>query len=84
VEALMADVLIAITETGTATLAGMMESSMAEKFAKMGSARGEKITSAQQARKLIDTLFGCSNAEFTSSGLKILSIIPLGEIDSKF
>ncbi|MBR6416715.1 MAG: DNA mismatch repair endonuclease MutL [Bacteroidales bacterium] len=84
VEALMADVLIAITETGTATLAGMMESSMAEKFAKMGSARGEKITSAQQARKLIDTLFGCSNAEFTSSGLKVLSIIPLGEIDSKF
>jgi hypothetical protein len=57
---------------------------MAEKFAKMGSARGEKITSAQQARKLIDSLFGCSNAEFTSSGLKILSIIPLGEIDSKF
>ena len=84
VEVLMADVLIAISETGTATLAGMMESAMAEKFAKMGAARGEKISSANDARKLIDTLFGCSNAEFTSSGLKILSIIPMQDIDSKF
>ena len=84
VEALMADVLIAITDTGTATLAGMMESAMAEKFARMGAARGEKITSAHDARKLIDTLFGCSNSEYTSSGQKILSMISVQEIDGKF
>ncbi|MBQ3881162.1 MAG: DNA mismatch repair endonuclease MutL [Bacteroidales bacterium] len=84
VEALMADVLIAITDTGTATLAGMMESAMAEKFARMGAAIGKKITSAHDARKLIDTLFGCSNSEYTSSGQKILSMISVQEIDGKF
>ena len=84
VEALMADVLIAITDTGTAALSGMLDSAMAEKFARMGASRSDRVSSAQQARKLIDTLFGCSNAEYTTSGLKILSIIPMQEIESKF
>jgi hypothetical protein len=33
---------------------------------------------------LIDQLFACSNSEYTASGRKIITIIPIEDIDRKF
>ena len=79
----MADVLIALSENHT-MLPGMMESSMAEKFARMGAAEGGPVESPAEAKSLMDTLFTCSNSEFTSSGRRIMSIITVEDIDKKF
>ena len=83
VESTMADVLIALSENHT-MLPGMMESSMAEKFARMGAAEGGSVESPAEAKSLMDTLFTCSNSEFTSSGRRIMSIITVEDIDKKF
>lgn len=83
VESTMADVLIALSENHT-MLPGMMESSMAEKFARMGAAEGGPVESPAEAKSLMDTLFTCSNSEFTSSGRRIMSIITVEDIDKKF
>lgn len=60
-----------------------MYSSLAEKFAKAGAYSGT-APSPQQAQTLIDALFSCSNAEYTSSGRKTMIIIPLEDIEKKF
>ena len=83
VESTMADVLIALSENHT-MLPGMMESAMAEKFARMGAAEGGPVESPVEAKSLMDTLFSCSNSEFTSSGKRIMSIITTDDIDKKF
>ncbi len=83
VEALMADILLALDDNHTA-LAGMIESSMAEKFARIVSESGAPMTSPIEAQRLIDNLFGSSNSEFTSSGNRIMNILSMDEIDKKF
>ncbi len=83
VEAAMADVLIALTDNHTA-LPGMMESSMAEKFAKMGAAEGKPVESPVEARTLLDSLFACTNSEYTSSGRKIMTVMSPDDIDKLF
>lgn len=83
VEALMADVLIALGEDHS-SLPGMMESAMAEKFARMGAVSGGMLSSSVEAQSLIDALFSCENPELTASGNKIMNIIPLADIDKKF
>ena len=83
VEAAMADVLIALTDNHTA-LPGMMESSMAEKFAKMGAAEGKPVESPVEARTLLDSLFACTNSEYTSSGRKIMTVMAPDDIDKFF
>lgn len=83
VEAAMADVLIALTENHSA-LPGMMESAMAEKFAKMGAAEGRPVESPVEARSLLDSLFACSNSEYTSSGRKIMTVMSPDDIDRMF
>ena len=83
VEAAMADVLIALSENHT-MLPGMMESAMAEKFAKMGAAEGRPIESPVEARGLMDLLFACSNSEYTSSGRKIMTVLAADDIDKMF
>ncbi len=83
VEALMADVLIALNDN-SAALTGIVESAMAEKFARIGAGGGSNIASPIEAQRLIDTLFGCENSEYTSRGLKIMTILPMDEIDKKF
>lgn len=83
VEAAMADVLIVLTDNHTA-LPGMMESSMAEKFAKMGASEGKPVESPVEARSLMDALFACSNSEYTSNGRKIMTVMSLEDIDKMF
>lgn len=83
VEALMADVLIALNDDHS-SLPGMMESAMAEKFARMGAASGRQMTSSSEAQGLIDSLFACEDTERTSSGHKIMNIIQVDDLDKKF
>lgn len=61
-----------------------MHANLAEKFAKAGASTDEPLNSPVQAQRLIDTLFACSNAEFTASGKRIMTIIPIEEIERKF
>ena len=42
------------------------------------------MTSPLDAQRLVDELLGSSNAEFTSSGSRIITIISTEELDSKF
>ena len=81
VEALMADVLLAL-DGDHSSLASKMDSAMAAKFARMGSTG--PVSSSQEAQKLIDSLFSCSEPEITPGGNRTMNIIPLDEIDRKF
>lgn len=81
VEALMADVLLAL-DGDHSSLASKMDSAMAAKFARMGSAGS--VSSSQEAQKLIDSLFSCSEPEITPGGNRTMNIILLDEIDRKF
>lgn len=76
--------LISILSDDKSLLPEMMASSVAEKFAKLGVAGRDAVTSPVEAQRLIDTLFMCSNAEFTSSGHRTMTIIPAEELDKKF
>lgn len=83
VEAMMADILIAL-EDNHAALSGMLESAMAEKMAVIGSETGPAMTSPAEAQRLIDNLFCCGNSEFTIKGNRIISMLSLEEIEKKF
>lgn len=83
IEALIADVLVSV-EDRKSSFSEILESETAEKLARAASMRGRNLTGAQQAQKLIDTLFGCENSEYTSNGRKIMTILPIDEIDKKF
>jgi len=83
VEALMADVLIALSDEST-PLPGMIEAATAQKFASIASKGGKAPSSPQEAQRLIDTLFGCENSEYTPRGHKTMTIISFDEIDQKF
>ncbi len=83
VEALMADVLIALNEDHS-SLPGIMESATAERFARIGAASGRTVSSPVEAQSLIDALFSCENPETTSSGKKIMNILSVEDIDRKF
>ena len=50
----------------------------------LGASGGEKLTSPVEAQRLLDALLGSTNPEFTSSGRRIISILPLDEIDKRF
>ena len=62
----------------------MMAQSLAQKFAVLGASGGEKLSSPTEAQRLLDALLGSTNPEFTSSGRRIISILPLDEIDKRF
>lgn len=83
VEETMAEVLIALSDNHTA-LPGMMESAMAEKFAKMAASEGKPIETVSAAKSLMDSLFACSNSEYTSNGRKIMTIMTIDDIEKRF
>ena len=83
IRSLMDDILVILSEGG-GSLSEMMQQRMAEKFAVLGSSGSENISSPQEAQKLIDTLFASRNAEFTSSGKRIVNILPFEDIDKMF
>ena len=83
VQAMVTD-LISVLSDDRSLLPETMASSVAGRFAKIGASGRDCLTSPIEAQRLIDSLFACTNAEYTSTGHRIMTIIPIGEIDKEF
>ena len=83
VQTMIGDLLLILAEDHNA-LPEMMMSNMASKFARLGSLNADQLTNPVEAQRLIDSLFACENPEYTSSGRRVVSLIPIEEIDKKF
>ena len=80
---MVSDLLLILSDSKVG-LQEMMSQNMAEKIATLGAVNSEPLTSTVEAQALIDTLFACENAEVTSGGRRIVTIIQTDEIDRKF
>lgn len=83
VDSMVSDLLL-ILQDKKVGLPEMMTQNMAEKFATLGAVNSAPLTSGVEARMLIDTLFACENAEITSGGKRIVTIIRTDEIEKRF
>ena len=83
VEQLVGDLVYVLSEDSQA-LPEMMQQRLAEKFATLGASHADPLTSPTEAQRLVDTLFASENAEFTPGGRRIVSLVPLTDIDKKF
>ena len=83
VQTMIGDLLLILAEDHTA-LPEMMMANMASKFARLGSLSSDQLTNPAEAQRLIDTLFACENPEYTSTGRRVVSLIPVEDIDKKF
>ena len=80
---MVGDLMLALSDDHT-SLGATMVSSLAEKFARLGASSGDGVPSGIEAQRLIDSLFACENAEYTSSGHKILSLLTAEELEKRF
>ena len=80
----MVDDILLILSEETGALSEVLKQRTAEKFAILGASGAETVTSPVEAQRLLDTLFASENAEFTSSGKRIVSIIASEDIDKLF
>ena len=83
VETLVGDLQLILAEDHTA-LPGVMEQALAQKFAVLGASGASRLSSPQEAQRLVDSLLQCENPEFTAAGRRILSIVPADELEKKF
>jgi DNA mismatch repair protein MutL len=83
VQTMIGDLLLVLSEDHSA-LEEVMTANLAAGLARIGSHNSESIHNPQEAQRLIDSLFACANAEYTNSGRRIVSIIPLDELDKRF
>ena len=80
---MVGDLLLILADDHGA-LPEMMAANLASRFARLGALNCDSVTNPAEAQRLIDSLFACENAEYTSTGRKIVSMIPMEEIDKKF
>ena len=80
---MIGDLLLVLAEDYSA-LPEMMTANMASKLARLGSLSADSVTNPAEAQRLIDALFACENAEYTSSGRRIVSIVPTDELEKRF
>ena len=80
----MVDDLITVLQDEGTSLPKMMEQATAQKLAILGAASGEKIIGPVQAQSLVDALLASENPEYTPSGKKIISIMPVEEMEKRF
>ena len=83
VQTMIGDLLLILSEDYNA-LPEMIVTTLATKFARLGSLSGEALTNPAQAQRLIEQLFACENPEYTASGRRITSIMSIDELDKKF
>lgn len=83
VQEMVADLLLILADDH-GSLPEMMTANLASRFAMLGALKGDSVTNPVEAQRLIDRLLSCSNAEFTSTGKRIITIIPVEEIDKRF
>ena len=82
-EAMVRDILCILADD-QASLPGIVEQKLAEKFAVLGAFGAEKLTSPVEAQRLVDALLQGENPEFAPSGKRIISIVPDEEIEKRF
>ena len=83
VQSMISDLLLVLADDHNA-LPQMMTANMAARMARLGSLNCDPVTNPVEAQRLIDALLACGNPEFTSSGRRIMTIIPLEEIEKRF
>ena len=83
VQTMIGDLMLVLAEDHSA-LPEMMTANMASRLARLGSLSCDPVTNPMEAQRLIEQLFACENAEYTSSGRRVMSLIPTEEIDKKF
>ena len=83
VQAMIGDMLLILADDSQA-LPEVMMSNMASRFARLGALNADIISNPTEAQRLIDALLVCDNAEFTSTGRRIISIISAEDIDKRF
>ena len=83
VQSMISDLLLILADDHNA-LPEVMTANLASRFAMLGALKCDPVTNPVEAQRLIDQLFSCSNTEFTSTGRRIITIIPVDEIDKKF
>ena len=82
-ETLVRDLLLVLGDN-TGGLPGVMEQAVAQKFALMASAEGDKLSSALEGQRLLDALLQSDNPEYTAAGKRIIAIVPESDIDKRF
>ena len=83
VEKMVSDLLLLLSE-GPDSVSAAMKNSLAEKFALLGAMSAASVRNPLEAQHLLDSLFACGNPEYTSNGRRILSLLPINELDKKF
>ena len=81
---IVGNLLLILSDDGKPSLQETMRSSTAEKFAILGSSSAKAPSSPFEAQHLIDSLLACDNAEFTSRGRRVISMMSVEEMDKKF
>ena len=76
--------LLLILSDDSASLPGVMEQALAQKFAMLGASGSARLSSPQEAQRLVDALLQSDDPEYTPSGKKIISIVALEELEKKF
>ncbi|MBO4595706.1 MAG: DNA mismatch repair endonuclease MutL [Bacteroidales bacterium] len=83
VRQMVQDLTLVISEDASG-LPEVVNSAIAAKYATLGSLNAEAPRNAADAMRLVDSLFACGNAEVTPGGKRIISIIPVEELEKKF
>ena len=83
VEQMVQDLVLILSDSNPAAPSDMVWSAVAAKFATLESI-GFTVANPEEAKALVDSLFACENSELTPSGRRIVTLIPLEDIDKKF
>ena len=83
VQTMIADLLLVLAEDNNA-LPEMMTANLASRMARLGALSADNITNPTEAQRLIDSLFECENTEYTSAGKRIMTILPMDDLDKRF
>ena len=76
--------ILAILADDHSSLPGVMEQTLAQKFAAAGASGAKKPSSPIEAQRLVDALLQEENPEFTPGGRRIISIVPVDDIEKRF
>ena len=83
VEQMTGDLALILSDCQPA-LEEVMRQKMAAKFAMLGAVNAEVPSTPEAAVRLLDTLFASENAEFTPGGRRIVSLMPVEDIEKRF
>lgn len=83
VQSMIGDLVLVLSEDHSA-LSEMLVSNMASRLARLGAFNREPVRNQTEAQAILDDLFSSDNAEYTSSGKKIVNILPMEDLDKMF